>query len=108
MTSSAPFRSIRKTDRESTRRSGQCDVSCNERQAVDLGGCCQEAVDQWQWVRNAEHRPGFGDRLVDRQDAVAEPRSHLREPPIKRFGLLRIAPPLQFDAAADLRQNNDA
>jgi hypothetical protein len=50
----------------------------------------------------------FRDGLVDGQDAIAEPGSHVCKPSIEGFGLIRAPPPLQLDAATDFGEDNHA
>ena len=83
------------------------DIAGDKGQTMHFGGCRQQAVDQRQRIRNAEHRPGFGDRFVNRQDAISQPCSHLYEPPVKSVSLFRIISPLQFDATAEFGENHD-
>jgi hypothetical protein len=45
---------------------------------------------------------------VDGQHAIGEARAHLGEPAVESLGLLRIAAPLEFDAAKDFGKDRHA
>ena len=75
---------------------------------MHFGSRRQQAIDQRQRIRNSQQRPGFRDRLVDRQDAPSESGPHLQKPSIERFGLLWITPPFQLDTMADFGEHEHA
>jgi hypothetical protein len=48
------------------------DIAGHKCQAVHFGSRREQAVDQRQRIGNSQERPGFRDRLVDRQNAPPE------------------------------------
>src|SRR4029079_3070901 len=83
-------------------------IARDERQAVYFCSRCQQTGDQRQRIGKTQQRPGFGDRFIDRQDAISKPGPHLQEPSVERFALCRIVPPCQLDTMSYFGEHEDA
>lgn len=57
---------------------------------MDLGGCSQESVDDWERVRDVESPPFICDLSRDRQDAVGIGGVGPLQPSIELVGLSGI------------------